>query len=124
MRTLHDAGPGHGAATLEAPSRRGAPRRGPAAADVAAWLLRRGVLAGGGVVSWWADARAWHSCYPEIAGYYLQFLAYLGADVAGAPARADVAARVVGWLDRIAADGPPRTHYHRRPVAGGWQNAL
>lgn len=93
---------------------------------LAAWLLGEAVVLRGGardglVVNWRDDGGEWNAGYPEIAGYYLQFLCRLDAPPRRGAAAAN-AARVAGWLERIGRDGPPLTRYLRRPAADEWRN--
>jgi hypothetical protein len=100
---------------------------------VTGWLLSDPVLratASGhaaGVVNWLAPDGMHDGLYPEICGYYLQFLALAASDphAAGAvePSRAhDAAARIVAWLDEAGPDGDPLTLYYRDMGQSDWRN--
>jgi hypothetical protein len=66
--------------------------------------------------------------YPEIGGYYLQFLALLGSG-RGAGTSADTAevarhaaSRVIKWLEGAGPQGNPLTLYFRDPAYSDWRN--
>ena len=101
-------------------------------AGLAEWLLSPAVLretspAGAGVANWlWPDGTH-DGLYPEIGGYYLQFLALAGSERRHPgsvdPARARAAARrVIAWLDEAGAAGDPLTLYHRDMAQSDWRN--
>ena len=67
------------------------------------------------------DGRAWVA-YPEIAGYYLVFLARHGADHGPARIRAAAIARWLGaWS---ASDGTTRPRLHGGELTPDWRNRL
>jgi hypothetical protein len=83
-----------------------------------AWLLSDRVLRssgrGAGVANWlWPDG-LYDGLYPEIGGYYLQFLTAVDAR--------DAASRVIAWLDESGPDGDPLTLYHRDMSQSDWRN--
>ncbi len=103
-----------------------------ALAGLTEWLMSAPVLRGqasgsAGVANWlWPDG-VQDGLYPEIGGYYLQFLALAGsvppAPGAADPARAQEAARrVLAWLDEAGPDGDPLTLYHRDMAQSDWRN--
>ncbi|MEO8755084.1 MAG: hypothetical protein ABI624_20665 [Casimicrobiaceae bacterium] len=101
------------------------PQAGPTIAD---WLLdgpaqlRAGPHAGAvaGCVS--ASASASY-VYPEITGYYLQWLAWRARRFGDAQILAERAAAVQRWLAVwLAADDPPATRVHLDGTTGDWRN--
>jgi hypothetical protein len=101
-----------------------------------AWLMSERVLqsqgGGAGVANWlWPDGLH-DGLYPEISGYYLQFLALAasgstvgGVSDAGAvaePAARHAASRVIAWLDQAGPAGDPLTLYHRDMTQSDWRN--
>jgi hypothetical protein len=83
-------------------------------ARMSAWLADQAVH-DGAVVSWQDAGGGWSDAYPEIAGYYLSYLACSGGD--------DGAARAIfAWLERITADGPPLTRYFLDRRDDDWRN--
>ena len=92
---------------------RAAPAAWPGARR-SAWLAAN--AARGGVVVGWRDADGGHgAAYPEIAGYYLSYLACSGGD--------DESARAVfAWLDRSTEQGPPLTRYSGASGEDDWRN--
>ncbi len=89
-----------------------------ALSSLQAWLLSDRVLrasgSGAGVANWlWPDG-LYDGLYPEIGGYYLQFLTAIEAG--------DAAARVIAWLDECGPDGDPLTLYHRDMSQSDWRN--
>ena len=104
-----------------------APERAPRSAAVATWLLHgpaqltQGPHAGAvaGVVA--ADGSAAY-VYPEIAGYFLQWLAWrAGRDGPREALRARAAA-LQRWLAAWLAHAPPRTRVHIDGTTGDWRN--
>jgi hypothetical protein len=100
------------------------------------WLMSDRVLlptgAGAGVANWlWPDG-VHDGLYPEIAGYYLQFLSLaesrptlFGLSTSGtvaAIAARDAASRVIEWLEKAGPDGDPLTLYHRDMTQSDWRN--
>ena len=100
------------------------------------WLLSDRVLqpvrSGAGVANWlWPDG-IHDGLYPEICGYYLQFLALAASSRDNFNSQnfnempvavlKDAALRVVEWLDEIAPTGEPLTLYHRDPTQSDWRN--
>ena len=101
-------------------------------AGLTEWLLSPPVLresspSGAGVANWlWPDGTH-DGLYPEIGGYYLQFLALAGSERwrpgSVDPARArEAARRVLVWLDEAGAEGDPLTLYHRDMAQSDWRN--
>ena len=101
------------------------------------WLLSPRVLrvvqSGNlGVVNWLVPGaspdRDYDGLYPEIAGYYLQFISIAALDlhrpgsIEPAIAR-DTAARVAAWLGEIGPKGDPITLQHRDMAESDWRNA-
>jgi hypothetical protein len=85
-------------------------------------LVLRSVGNGAGTANWlWPDG-TYDGLYPEIAGYYLQFLTRTECSTAPVAAPREMAARVTEWLDRIAPDGAPLTLYHRDMAQSDWRN--
>jgi hypothetical protein len=85
------------------------------------WLLSDQVLRPAGsntaVANWlWPDGRC-DALYPEIGGYYLQFLALYGSDFAR-----QAASRVVNWLDEAGPAGDPLTLYFYERAYSDWRN--
>ncbi len=105
--------------------------------EMTKWLLSARVLrtaqsGSSGVVNWLipgaAPDRDYDGLYPEIAGYYLQFLSVAASDphrpgcIKPAIAR-EAAVRVAAWLDEIGPDGNPITLQHRDMAESDWRNA-
>lgn len=96
-------------------------------AGVAAWLLHgpvqlaHGAHAGAiaGIVA--ADGSAAY-VYPEIAGYYLQWLAWRAQRDGHDEALAARAAAVQRWLGVWLADSPPLTRVHLLGATDDWRN--
>lgn len=94
---------------------------------VAAWLLHGpaqladGSHAGAIAGTLTADGRAAY-VYPEIAGYYLQWLAWRARVDGDTGALAARAAGVQRWLRTWLADAPPRTRVHLDGTTGDWRN--
>jgi hypothetical protein len=91
------------------------------------WLLSGRVLrpvgAGAGVANWLAPDGVHDALYPEIAGYYLQFLSVASPDAGVAPAVArGAASRIIEWLDKAGPQGDPLTLYHRDMAQSDWRN--
>jgi hypothetical protein len=109
---------------------------GEALHGLTAWLMSESVLrteaGGAGVANWlWPDG-IHDGLYPEIGGYYLQFLALAASGstasgesdprtVATLQAR-DAASRVIAWLDQAGPHGDPLTLYHRDMTQSDWRN--
>jgi hypothetical protein len=87
------------------------------------WLLSEDVLradkSGAGVANYLSPEGTCNGLYPEIAGYYLQFLA-LTDDTGGVARKA--ASRVVQWLDDAGPQGDPLTLYFLDPANDDWRN--
>ncbi len=94
-----------------------------------AWLLSEPVLraSGGGsgsragVVNYLSEDGVWNGLYPEICGYYLQFLVH--AAPTDDTCYRQAAGRVAAWLD--VEGGPaaePLTLYFRDPADSDWRN--
>jgi len=107
-----------------------------AVARMTGWLLSAPVLrssawGGSGVVNWLIPGappgRDYDGLYPEIGGYYLQFLAVAASEshrpgsIEPSIAR-ETAARVVAWLDKCGPDGDPPTLQHRDMTQSDWRN--
>jgi hypothetical protein len=95
-------------------------------APLAAWLLDRAQLASGphaGAIAGCVSASgAATYVYPEIAGYYLSWLAWRVSRVAHGGDLAAHAAGVQQWLRKwLALDGPP-TRVHLDGGTGDWRN--
>jgi hypothetical protein len=100
----------------------------PGAVTVARWLLEgpaqlgEGIEAGGvaGIVD--ADGRAAY-VYPEITGYYLQWLAWRAARYGGDSVLARRAQSAQRWLGAwLSATSPPLTRVHLAPAGDDWRN--
>ncbi|KAA5612869.1 hypothetical protein [Rhodovastum atsumiense] len=99
------------------------------ASAIERWLLAEaqlGPAAGrcaGAVVNYLEPDGGWNGAYPEICGYFLQFLAAAAPEGEAGPHR-EAARRVVLWLAAVGAGGAPLTLYHRRAEteAGDWRN--
>lgn len=90
------------------------------------WLTSAQVLRsvgnGAGTANWlWPDG-TYDGLYPEIAGYYLQFLSQTPSSSAPVATARDLAVRVLEWLDKVAPDGAPLTLYHRDMTQSDWRN--
>lgn len=111
---------------IDHPSLAWAQPRPAAAAPLAAWLLDRAQCIGGphaGAIAGCVSATgAATYVYPEIAGYYLSWLAWRATRFANG---ADLAARAAGvqhWLRHwLALPGPP-TRVHLDGSGGDWRN--
>lgn len=106
-----------------------AERHAPApGAAIAPWLLDgpaqlRGGAHAGAVAGTVAESGAPAYVYPEIAGYYLQWLAWRARTSGGAPALAARAAAVQQWLVAwVARAGPPPTRVHLSGPVDDWRN--
>ncbi len=112
--------------TLAAPRARAA-ERAPGDNRVAAWLLHgpaqlsSGPHAGAIAGTLTADGRAAY-VYPEIAGYYLQWLAWRARRDGDTQALAARAAGVQRWLRTWLAATPPPTRVHLDGTTGDWRN--
>jgi hypothetical protein len=104
-------------------------RVGSALQSLVRWLLSKPVLrtaeTGAGVVNWLTSDGQWDGLYPEICGYYLQFLAQAapatgtGRDTSFRAAAAAVAA----WLDAVGGDAAePPTLYQSDMAEPDWRN--
>jgi hypothetical protein len=111
------------AAAITAPQKVEATR-----AAIAAWLLHGGVqlTAGenaGAVAGWLSPSGRIDYVYPEITGYYLQWLAWHAlrhGDVADLDSRADAAQR---WLSKwIQRSDPPQTRVYLAAQHDDWRN--
>jgi hypothetical protein len=93
---------------------------------LAQWLTSDRVLqtsgAGAAVVNWLSPDGVHDGLYPEIAGYYLQFLSLAESRAIPAIAAHTSASRVVQWLDGAGPDGDPLTLYHRDMTRSDWRN--
>ena len=90
------------------------------------WLMsdgvRRASRSGAGVANWlWPDGN-YDGLYPEICGYYLQFLALAACGSLPTPAARDAASQVVEWLQEVGPAGDPPTLDHRNPADSDWRN--
>jgi hypothetical protein len=90
---------------------------------VTTWLLSDQVLksarSGAGVANWMWPSGAYDGRYPEICGYYLQFLALTEPSVSGTR---EAAVRVLTWLDEVGPHGDPPTLDHVNPADSDWRN--
>ncbi|WP_144404398.1 hypothetical protein [Belnapia sp. F-4-1] len=88
------------------------------AARLERWLVSDDVVltepphVSGGIINYREADGMWDGVYPEICGYYLQFLAHASAGSPSAPHR-EIAARVIRWLDAEGGEGAPLTLYRR-----------
>ncbi len=110
-----------------APSAHAAPDDPSTGSAVGRWLLegpaqlRDGAHAGA-IAGTLHDGRATY-VYPEIAGYYLQWLAWRARTFGGTPALATRAHRVQDWLGAwLAADATPRTRIYLDAATDDWRN--
>ena len=79
--------------------------------------------AGAGVVNYLSQDAIWNGLYPEICGYYLQFLIHAAPRGTDDERYRQAASRVAAWLD--AKGGPaaePLTLYFRDPADSDWRN--
>jgi hypothetical protein len=95
---------------------------------IANWLLagpaqmRAGTQVGG-VAGCVSACGSVNYVYPEIAGYYLQWLTWRAQRFGNSPALADRAAAVQSWLAVwLAAADPPLTRVHLRDAGDDWRN--
>jgi hypothetical protein len=107
---------------------RQAPATARADGTIAKWLLtgpaqvRTGTHTGG-VAGCVAAGGSPNYVYPEIAGYYLQWLAWRAQRFGNSPALADGAAAVQGWLAVwLSASDPPLTRVHLMDADDDWRN--
>lgn len=71
-----------------------------------------------GAVPTWFDADgSWDAAYPEIAGYYLSYVAWRSEADHVPKVRA-----VVSWLDQISCKGPPATRIYAESDRQDWRN--
>ena len=98
-------------------------------ARIAAWLLvggaqvRVGVHSGGVAGALDADGRA-HYLYPEITGYYLQWLASLATRTSRGEALTEPAEAAQRWLAAtIAEDDAPPSRVYLRGENSDWRNS-
>ena len=99
------------------------------AARLEQWLVSDDVVltepphVSGGIINYREADGMWDGVYPEICGYYLQFLAHASAGSPSAPHR-EIAARVIRWLDAEGGEGAPLTLYRRIEDLGAvdWRN--
>jgi hypothetical protein len=101
-------------------------RRTAARERLVAWLLegpaqRRDAPHAGAVAGVLEAADAPAYVYPEITGYYLQWLAWRACAGTARDALATRAAAAQSWLARWAADAVPRTRVYRLP-RDDWRN--
>ena len=99
-----------------------------------AWLLSDPVLRGdgtpsndrnppAGVVNYLSGNGIWNGLYPEICGYYLQFLVHASRAGDDDARYRQAAGRITAWLD--VKGGPaaePLTLYFHDPVDNDWRN--
>lgn len=103
----------------------------PALSGLTGWLLSDAVLrsssarAGAGVVNYVGPDGQWDALYPEICGYYLQFLAQAASLPGSEDARLRLAAvRVGSWLNLAGGlSAEPLTLYHRNEADSDWRNS-
>jgi hypothetical protein len=100
------------------------------------WLMSDRVLrpvgSGAGVANWLWPNGLHDGLYPEIGGYYLQFLSVaescptasgLTTSATGAALAArEAAVRVIEWLAKAGPMGDPLTLYHRDMTQSDWRN--
>lgn len=95
---------------------------------IAEWLLRgpaqmRDGAHIGGVAGCVSACGSANYVYPEIAGYYLQWLTWRAQRFGNSPALADGAAAVQSWLAVwLSAANPPLTRVHLRDADDDWRN--
>lgn len=95
---------------------------------IAQWLFTgpaqvRAGAHSGGVAGCVAAGGSAKYVYPEIAGYYLQWLAWRTQRFGNSPALADRAAAVQAWLAVwLAAADPPLTRVHLMDADDDWRN--
>jgi hypothetical protein len=103
-----------------------AARGGPtfAQARLTRWLLTSGVQRPEGAVAGAVDANGRADyVYPEITGYYLQWLAWRAAEDDDRPMLAARARNAQSWLrDWLAAVGPVPTRVHAKAGTQDWRN--
>lgn len=103
-------------------------RAGRADDAIAAWLLSgpaqlRTGLHAGGVAGCVAAHGSPHYVYPEIAGYYLQWLAWRSQRFGNSPALAEGASAVQSWLAAwLGAGELPLTRVHLGDADDDWRN--
>lgn len=91
---------------------------------ISTWLLGRDVQRADGSVAGWVDAKG-HAAYvyPEITGYYLQWLAWCAADREDHAPLARRARAAQQWLQRwIGGAAPPPTRVYAAPDVDDWRN--
>jgi len=101
------------------------PSNGPSAQQrISGWLLGRHVQCADGSVAGWVDAHGRAAyVYPEIGGYYLQWLAWWAAHGDDHAALARRARAAQQWLQAwIGGTGPPPTRLHAVPNVEDWRN--
>jgi hypothetical protein len=100
-----------------------------ARSSIATWLLESGVQQTNGMhagaVAGWIDARgAAEYVYPEITGYYLQWLASHALRYGATDELTDKAAAAQRWLAHWSDSGPAlRTRIYLDPRRDDWRNA-
>jgi hypothetical protein len=128
LRSQHEGSSGNLPATAGAAVPGDVDAPDAVAAAVARWLLEgpaqlgEGREAGGvaGIVD--ADGSAAY-VYPEITGYYLQWLAWRAARYGDDPALARRAQSAQRWIGAwLAASSPPLTRVHLRVAGNDWRN--
>jgi hypothetical protein len=109
------------------PAKRDAAPTDGTRSTVAAWLLdgpaqlREGRHAG--AIAGAIDARGSVAyVYPEITGYYLQWLAWRARHASDPAVLGERAARAQRWLRVWLADDPPQTRVHLNGTVGDWRN--
>ncbi len=87
-----------------------------------AWLLSSPVLRSG-VVNYLSPDGEWNGLYPEICGYYLQFLVDAAPPGADDQRYRNAALQVAAWLGSAGGpDAEPLTLYFRDPADSDWRN--
>lgn len=99
------------------------------ATKIEGWLLSGEVVlrapagVAGGIINYREAGGQWDGVYPEICGYYLQFIAH-AANGSGSIRHRDIASQVIAFLDAEGREGAPHTLYRRLAELGevDWRN--
>ena len=98
-----------------------------AATRIAAWLIsvpvqRKASAHEGAVAAWIDDHRRAHYVYPEITGYYLQWLAWLAERQGVRPVHVERAASAQRWLARWLDSRHAPTRVYLDETISDWRN--